>query len=139
MSEMTATRMTWLVRGATLAALAAAWSVAAFFLWDSSTVPDLRLPRLDPAAYFQDRVLDHAEDYERFKRWNWVLSTIVLLATFVWYALRGERFARESAAGRIGTGMLLGMLGFALLWLAQLPFRLASFWWDRRYDVADGS
>ena len=31
-------------------------------------------------------------------------------------------FARESAAGPVGTGMLLGMLGFALYWLADVPF-----------------
>ena len=29
---------------------------------------------------------------------------------------------RESAAGPIGTGMLLGMLGFAIVWLAEVPF-----------------
>ena len=36
---------------------------------------------------------------------------------------RGEalRFARESAAGPIGTGMLLGMLGLALAWLVAAP------------------
>ena len=30
---------------------------------------------------------------------------------------RGARFTRESAAGPIGTGMMLAMLGFALVWL----------------------
>ncbi|MGI9111807.1 MAG: hypothetical protein ACR2GT_06390 [Gaiellaceae bacterium] len=42
------------------------------------------------------------------------------------YAWRGAGFARESAAGRIGTGMLLGMIGLALVWLSQVPFRLAG-------------
>jgi STE24 endopeptidase len=45
---------------------------------------------------------------------------------------------RESAAGRIGTGMLLGMIGFALVWLAQLPFALADTWWQRRYGIVEG-
>jgi len=54
------------------------------------------------------------------------------------YARRGARFTRESAAGPIGTGMLLGMLGLGLVWLAQLPFQLASHWWQRRYGVAEG-
>ena len=53
------------------------------------------------------------------------------------YARWGVRFARESAAGRIGTGMLLGMIGLALVWLSQVPFRLAAVWWDRRYDQTD--
>ncbi len=53
------------------------------------------------------------------------------------YARKGVRFAQESAAGRIGTGMLLGMIGLALVWLSQLPFRLAETWWDRRYDQTE--
>jgi STE24 endopeptidase len=53
------------------------------------------------------------------------------------YARRGHRFARESAAGRIGTGMLLGMIGFALVWIAQLPFTFADIWWQRRYEIVE--
>jgi Zn-dependent protease with chaperone function len=55
------------------------------------------------------------------------------------YARRGVAFARQSAAGRIGTGMLLGMLGLALVWLSQLPFGLAAHWWDRRHDISSES
>ena len=62
---------------------------------------------------------------------------VVLLVVLVLYARHGERFTRESAAGRIGTGMLLGMLGFAFVWLAQLPFGVVQLWWDRRHDVSD--
>ena len=36
---------------------------------------------------------------------------------------------RESAAGPIGTGFLLGMIGFCIVWLVQLPFSLADFAW----------
>ena len=53
------------------------------------------------------------------------------------YAWRGAVFTRESSAGRIGTGMLLGMLGFAFVWLVQVPFDLVALWWDRRHGVAD--
>jgi STE24 endopeptidase len=28
------------------------------------------------------------------------------------------------------------MLGFAIVWLAQLPFGLATLWWERKHDVA---
>jgi STE24 endopeptidase len=62
----------------------------------------------------------------------------VLLGVLGLYARHGIRFARESAAGRIGTGMLLGMIGLALVWLSQVPFRLAEVWWARRYDQTDG-
>jgi STE24 endopeptidase len=61
----------------------------------------------------------------------------VLLAVLLAYAKWGARYARESAAGRIGTGMLLGMIGLALVWISQVPFRLAEVWWDRRYDQTD--
>ena len=44
---------------------------------------------------------------------------------------------RESAAGPIGTGMLLGMLGLALTWAVRLPFGLTALWWDRRHDVSE--
>jgi STE24 endopeptidase len=33
--------------------------------------------------------------------------------------------------------MLLGMLGFAIVWIAQLPFGLAAVWWERRHDVSE--
>ncbi len=52
------------------------------------------------------------------------------------YAIKGPGFVRESAAGRIGTGMLLGMLGLAFVWFAQLPFGLAELWWERGHDVS---
>ena len=52
------------------------------------------------------------------------------------YARRGAAFAKQSAAGPIGTGMLLGMLGLALVWLSELPFGLAQHWWDRRHHVS---
>ncbi len=44
---------------------------------------------------------------------------------------------RESSAGPIGTGMLLGMLGIAIAWLVRLPFRVVAHWWNRRYDQTD--
>jgi STE24 endopeptidase len=52
------------------------------------------------------------------------------------YARHWERFTKESAAGRIGTGLLLGMLAFAFVWIAQLPFGLASVWWEHRHGVS---
>ena len=53
----------------------------------------------------------------------WILSQWALIATLILYARRGATFARESSAGPIGTGMLLGMLGLAIVWLVELPFR----------------
>ena len=57
-----------------------------------------------------------------------------MIAALAVYAVKGQRFTRESAAGRIGTGMLLGMLGLAFVWIAQFPFGLAEVWWARRHE-----
>jgi STE24 endopeptidase len=52
------------------------------------------------------------------------------------HAGKWQRFTKESAAGRIGTGLLLGMLAFAFVWMAQLPFGLAGVWWEHRHGVS---
>ena len=115
--------------------LAAAWISIAAWLWDSRVPDDLTLPHvnlgIDPTT------VARADRYETFFRVEFVLSQLVLIAVLVAYAQRGARFARESAAGRIGTGMLLGMIGLALVWVSQVPFRLAEVWWDRRYDQTE--
>jgi STE24 endopeptidase len=120
-----------------LAALAVAAVVVASLLWPTQVPGSLDVPELDPNAYFERSHVDEARAYERFTYINAVLSIVVLLGVLALYARRGERFARESAAGRIGTGMLLGMVGFAFVWIAQLPFGLAQVWWDRRHDVSE--
>ena len=103
-----------------------------------TAVPDrLTLPPVDVDAVFGAELVDRAERYERFLRWSFVLSQIALVATLVVFARKGVALTRESAAGRIGTGMLLGMLGLAIVWIVQLPFGLADLWWARRHDVTD--
>ena len=120
-----------------LAGLAAAWLWAASLLWDT-TVPDgLELPALDPESVFDREALEEAEEYETPVRWLFIASQVALVAVLAVYMRRGARFARESAAGPIGTGFLIGMMGLALVWLAQLPFGLAELWWSRRHDVVE--
>ena len=75
--------------------------------------------------------------YEAFLRVDQLLATLATLVALGLYAARGARFARESAAGRIGTGMLLGMLGLGFVWLAQFPFGLAALWWERKHDISN--
>lgn len=116
--------------------LAVLWAVAARFLWRTTVPDDLSLAHLDVRRYLTDAELDRADRYELFHRVNWVLSTVALLAVLAFYAVRGVRYMRESAAGPIGTGMLLAMLGFGLVWLVRLPFSVAGNWWDRRHGVS---
>lgn len=112
------------------------WTVAARLLWETSVPGDLRIPDVAATDYFTPNELDDADRYELFHRVNWLLSTALLLAVLGVYAVRGARFMRESAAGPIGTGMLLAMLGFGLVWLVNVPFLVAGNWWDRRHDVS---
>jgi STE24 endopeptidase len=122
-------------RATLVLALAAVWSVAAWLLWSSSVVPPLQLPHLNEHAYFTAAQLRAAASFGRFQEVDWVLSTLAELGALTLYAWKGARFARESAAGRLGTGMLLGMIGFALVWAAQLPFGVAELWWERRHHL----
>ena len=125
----------WLT-AAVVAVVAVAWAWGAQALWSSTELPTTDLPQLDPHRYFSDDFLDRSATYERFLTILWVLASAVVVAALAVYARIGHRLARESAAGRIGTGLLLAMLGFAVVWLTQVPFDLAGLWWQRRYDVS---
>ena len=131
------TRSSRLARTLGLLALATAWAFAASSLWQTRVPDGLARPDLAARPLFDASLLERAETYERFLRADFVASQLVLLVVLALYAWRGAAFARESAAGRIGTGMLLGMIGLALVWLSQVPFRLVETWWNRRYDQTD--
>lgn len=117
---------------------AAAWVVCAYLLWSTSTVPaDLRLPDLDPRDLFSPEELSRARAYERVVRIEFLVYAAVTIAVLAAYAKWGARFLKESAAGRVGSGMLLAMLGFALLWLTLLPAGVFGLWWQRRHDLTE--
>jgi Zn-dependent protease with chaperone function len=117
-------------------ALLAAWIWGITQLLHTSVPSGLPLPHLQASDYFTRAQLHRARSYERFVRIDFVLSQVALLVALVGYALRGERLTRESAAGRVGTGLLLGMLGLAIVWIAQLPFGIAGLWWERRHGIS---
>jgi STE24 endopeptidase len=122
------------MRLGTLVVLAGVWAAAAYFLWDSTKVRgDLHLPKLSTHAFFSAAFLRHVEHFESFFYWLALGQIIVTVTLFALYAWRGHGFMRDSAAGPIGTGMLLAMLGFALAWLVTVPFDILSSWWERRY------
>ena len=117
--------------------LIAGIGLGAWALWPTKVPDDLKLPPLDERDIFDPAQLREAQHFEMFLHWNSLASMVVVLVVLGLYAWRGHRLARESAAGRIGTGMLLGMLGLAIAWLVHVPFALASHWWQRRWDQND--
>jgi STE24 endopeptidase len=111
--------------------------VGAVLLYPTDVPGDLPLPPVDVDQVFGTAHVARAERFERFHYALWVMSQLVLLVVLAIYAKKGIAFARESSAGPIGTGMLLGMLGIAIAWLVRIPFRIAAHWWNRRYDQTD--
>lgn len=118
-----------------VAVLVVAGAYAGTKLWHTIVPGDLPDPPVDVEQTFGARAVEKAESFEAFLRVTALLGLVALLVTLGLYAWRGARFARDSAAGPIGTGFLLGMLGFAILWLVQLPFTVVDLWWLRRHDV----
>ncbi len=112
------------------------WVLAAHALWHSTVPAGLHPPAVDPGTLFSARFLSRSRAYERLLDIDRLLSEITLLIVLVIYAKQGHRLMRESAAGRIGTGMLLGMMGFAIVWLAEIPFGLVAVWWERSHGVS---
>jgi STE24 endopeptidase len=106
-------------------------------LYPSAVPDDLHLGPVDVDQVFGARLVDRARSYERFFYVDWLLAQVALLGTLWVYARRGAAFGKESAAGPIGTGMLLGMLGLGIVWLVQLPFSVAAHWWERRHDQSE--
>jgi STE24 endopeptidase len=120
---------------ALLVVAAAGWAVAAWLLWRSS-VPALHLPQLDEHALFPSHVLHRAQSYSGGARFIWLAQVVTQLVVLGLFAGYGVRWTRESAAGPIGTGMLLGMIGFALVWAAELPFSVLDVWWRHHYGLS---
>jgi STE24 endopeptidase len=106
-------------------------------LYPTAVPSGLATPTIDADAVFGADHVAAAKRYERFHYVNWALAQLALLGTLWLYARRGAVFMRESSAGPIGTGMLLGMLGLGIAWLVGTPFRLASHWWERRHELTE--
>ncbi len=123
------------IAAAVAVAVASAWGVTQ--LWDTTVPPGVELDTGAAAAQFDRATREEAEEFESLMRWLFLASQAALVGTLVFYAKWGRRFERESAAGPIGTGFLLGMMGIALVWLVQLPFGLLQTWWARRNDAAE--
>ena len=94
------------------------WFLAAQRLWRTTVPSGLPLSGRDPHAYFSPAFLARSASYERFLAIDALLAAVVLLVVLALYARHGAGLMRESAAGPIGTGMMLGMLGLGIGWIA---------------------
>jgi STE24 endopeptidase len=128
--------VTRLLRAALLAALAGGWAVAAWLLWQTTVPSSLHLPHVDEHRFFTASQLHAAASFSSVEDVLFWGSTLLEIAALVAFARWGARWARESAAGPVGTGMLLGMLGFALVWAVQLPLSVVDLWWQRRHGLS---
>ena len=111
--------------------------LGAYLLYPTAVPGDLALPSVDVDRVFGAAFVARAARYERFFYVDWILAQVALVATLWVYSRRGAGFARESSAGPIGTGMLLGMLGIGIAWLVGRPFALAAHWWERHNGQSD--
>lgn len=121
------------------AAMAGAFAIAAYFLWQTTVPGSVHLGGVNEHRYFTDATIASAQRYSRFVFWVGLASILVQFAVLAAYARWGARWMRESAAGPIGTGMLLGMIGLTFVWLSQLPFGFLEFWWAKRHGLDRGS
>jgi STE24 endopeptidase len=119
--------------------MALAWLVVAPLLWRSKVPGDLSLPSLNPSDYFSASELSRAERYERFQRIDIVLSLVATAIALLVLVRRAPRLARNTGLGPIGAGMIVGMITLVVLWAVNIPFSVASRWWERRYGLAEGS
>jgi STE24 endopeptidase len=118
-------------------AVAGGWGLAASALSGTVVPDDVTLPVDRAVGTFDAGAAADARSFEALLRWLFIGEQIVLIAVLAVYARHGTKLMRESAAGPIGTGFLLGIMGFALVWLVQVPFGLVSTWWARRHDLIE--
>ena len=115
--------------------LAGGWIFAAHALWQTSVPSNLKLPHVDMKSLVSSSELHRAQHFSFVLDLFGIAGLVLPLVVLALYAKWGHRFIGESAAGPIGTGMLLAMLGLAILWMATLPSSIGELWWLRRYGI----
>jgi Zn-dependent protease with chaperone function len=131
MSEMTAMRMG---RAATLAAAAVAWCVGAWLLTRTS-VPSLHLSGLDAGRYFTADELRRARSFNRGEQGLYVAGLLAQVAALLVLVRVLPRSVRSMGLGRIGSGIVAGMVLLVTLWFVALPFGLAGLWWQHHWGL----
>ena len=114
---------------------AALWIVAARALW-ATTVPHLRLGGFDDRRYFTAHEIADARSFGNGAGALWLLGELSMLAALIVLVRRMPRVVRGIGLGRIGSGIVVGMVVLVTLWFVSLPFGLAELWWQHHWGLA---
>jgi STE24 endopeptidase len=136
MSEMTATRMGFLLRGAAVILLIAAWTVGGTRLWRTSVPSSLSTSGVDVRGLVGDRLLADARHVTRVADLLWLGGTLGVLVAAAVVAWRVPRVAARIGLGPIGSGVIVGAISLVAVFCAQLPFSFAAQWWAARHGLA---
>jgi STE24 endopeptidase len=115
------------------------WLVGAYLLWQTSVPSNLEAPKLNASQLVAPRLLHEAQRFTRIEALLGLGSMLTLLTVLAVYAVVGPRFTRESAAGPIGTGIMLAILGVGLVYVIQVPWGILGLWRERRHGIASTS
>src|SRR5262245_33081374 len=123
-------------RLATVFLFCAAWLAAAVYLYRTSVPSSVDVRGIDVHDFFTQRELDRATRYQRLLTILWVLGFVAEVVVLVVLARRAPRWARTIGLGRVGTGVIIGMLVLVTLWFVSLPFGFVAQWWQARHGLA---
>jgi STE24 endopeptidase len=115
------------------------WITAAVLLYGTSVPDGLKLPAVDPAEHWTPRQLDRAESFEHFLAGDFLLATLAGAVALFVLAVWAPGFARRTGLGPVGAGIIVGMVTLVVIWVVDVPFRLAEQWWYRRHHLSDES
>src|SRR3954451_8147740 len=126
MSEKTAIRM---AQGVTLAVAALVWCASAWLLARTS-VPTLHLSGFDEHRFFSAHAISRAAHYAHGVQALWLGRVVATIVALLFLARLLPRSVRGMELGRIGSAIIVGMVVIVSLWAVNLPFDVASLWWD---------
>lgn len=110
------------------------WCVGAWLLWRTS-VPSLHLSGLDEHRFFSARQLARARNYNRGADGLFLGSVVAQLVALVVLVRLLPRSVRTMGLGRVGSGIVAGMVLLVTLWFVDLPFSLADLWWQHHWGL----
>ena len=98
-------------------------------------MPSLHLSGLDERQFFSAHQLARARSYNRGEQALYVANIAAQLAALVVLVRLLPRSVRSMGLGRIGSGIVAGMVLLVALWFVGLPFSLFDLWWQHHWGL----